>query len=267
MYLPLIKKLQNIISKIIPLSAIILLLAIWQICCMVNILPRYMLPSPVDVIKAFIEDFPLLLYNSKATLYEAFAGLGIGILLGFVMASVMEAFKPVYSAFYPLLIITQTVPTVAIAPLLVLWLGYGSAPKVTLIVIVTFFPIAIGLLDGFKEADKDEIKLLKSMGANKFQIFTHIKLPGSLSHFFASLRMSVSYAIVGAVIAEWLGGFSGLGVYMTRVKKSYAYDKMFAVIFLITFISLILMKLVDLIQYTSMPWNRIDKKSPSASGK
>lgn len=219
-----------------------------------EIIPRYMLPSPVDVIRAFILDFPLLMHHSKTTLLEAFFGLSIGILLGFIVAVVMDRFHFAYKAIYPVLIITQTVPTVAIAPLLVLWLGYGMAPKITLIVIVTFFPITIGLLDGFMSAEHDAIKLLKSMNASEGQIFKHIKLPSSISHFFASLRISVSYSVVGAVISEWLGGFDGLGVYMTRVKKSYSFDKMFAVILLISFISLLLMKGVAVLQKISMPW-------------
>ena len=101
------------------------------------------------------------------------------------------------------------------------------------------------------------INLMRSMGAGEFQIFRYIKLPGAMSHFFASLRISVSYSVVGAVISEWLGGFSGLGVYMTRVKKAFAYDKMFAVIFLISIISLILMKLVEILQKKAMPWENV----------
>lgn len=215
-----------------------------------------MLPSPVEVIRAFIVDFPLLMHHAKTTLLEAFFGLGIGVALGFIVAVLMDRFNYAYRAIYPLLVITQTIPTVAIAPLLVLWLGYGMAPKITLIVIVTFFPITIGLLDGFKSADPDSIKLLQSMNASKGQIFRHIKLPSSLSHFFAGLRISASYSIVGAVIAEWLGGFSGLGVYMTRVKKSYSFDKMFAVILFISVISLLLMSGVTFLQRLTMPWNK-----------
>lgn len=250
------KKFQSIIDRCIPLTAIISLLVFWQIMHMAGALPDYMLPSPVQVVTAFVDDFSLLAYHMWTTLLEAFAGLAIGVVMGFLMASAMEYCHQLYRAFYPLLVVTQTVPTVAIAPLLVLWMGYGMAPKITLIVIVTFFPIAVGLLDGFKEADADAIRLMQAMGASPLQIFWHIKLPGSLSHFFAGIRISVSYAIVGAVISEWLGGFRGLGVYMIRVKKSYAYDKMFAVIFLITIMSLLLMKLVDLIQSSVMSWNR-----------
>ena len=112
----------------------------------------------------------------------------------------------------------------------------------------------MGLLDGFQSADKDMINLMRAMGARRFQIFRCIKLPGAMSHFFASLRISVSYSVVGAVIAEWLGGFHGLGVYMTRVKKAFSYDKMFAVIFLISILSLLLMKLVEILQKKCMPW-------------
>lgn len=218
-----------------------------------------MLPSPRDVVWAFIEDFNLLMHHAKTTLLEALLGLSFGILLGFVIAVIMDNSKTAYKAIYPVMILTQTVPTVAIAPLLVLWLGYGVLPKITLIVITSFFPIAINLLNGFRSSDKDALNLLKAMGASPSQRFVHIKLPSSMSHFFAGLRISVSYSIIGAVVAEWLGGFSGLGVYMTRVRKSYSFDKMFAVIFFISAISLLLMNGVTLLQKISMPWERKEK--------
>lgn len=240
--------------------AIAILLSVWQILSVTGVVPKFMLPSPLDVVKAFFGDFPLLMEHAKTTLLEAFLGLSLGVLLGFFIAVLMDRFEIAYKAIYPVLVITQTVPTVAIAPLLVLWLGYGIVPKVALIIITSFFPIAIGLLDGFHSADKDALNLLKAMGANRIQSFIHIKLPSALSHFFAGLRISVSYSIIGAVVAEWLGGFSGLGVYMTRVRKSYSYDKMFAVIFFISMISLLLMFLVTLIQKGLMPWDRKEKR-------
>lgn len=215
-----------------------------------------MLPSPIQVIQAFIKEFPVLMEHSVVTLTEAFFGLVLGIVFGFFMAVLMDQFEPVYKAFYPLIVLTQTVPTVAIAPLLVLWFGYEMTPKVILIVITTFFPITVGLLNGFKSADADSINLLRAMGAGRWQIFRHIKFPGAMSQFFSGLRISASYAVVGAVISEWLGGFGGLGVYMTRVKKAFSFDKMFAVIFLISIISLLLMKGVDVLQKKCMPWEK-----------
>ncbi|AMD94369.1 ABC transporter permease [Leptotrichia sp. oral taxon 847] len=252
------KKSKNIYSKVLnkiaPIIIILYILIKWQILSITGIVPKFMLPSPFDVIKAFINDFPLLMHHMKVTLVEAFLGLGMGVILGFFVAIIMDMFEFFYKSIYPILIITQTIPTVAIAPLLVLWLGYGILPKIVLIVLTSFFPITIGLLDGFKSADKDALKLMKTMGATQFQNFVHIKLPSSIGYFFAGLRISVSYSIIGAVVAEWLGGFDGLGVYMTRVRKSYSFDKMFAVIFLISIISLFLMFVVKKIQKLSMPW-------------
>jgi ABC-type nitrate/sulfonate/bicarbonate transport system permease component len=222
----------------------------------VGLVDEFLLPSPVQVVKAFVEEFPLLMEHSFVTLAEALFGLALGILLGFLVAVFMDQFEPLYKACYPLMILSQTIPTVAIAPLLVLWFGYEMAPKVILIVITTFFPIAVGLLNGFKSADKDEINLLRAMGAGRWTIFRYIKYPGALSQFFAGLRISASYAVVGAVISEWLGGFKGLGVYMTRVKQAFSFDKMFAVIFLISVISLLLMKGVDFLQKKCMPWEK-----------
>lgn len=256
------RRLQSITNKSIPIAVILALLVIWQLVSVAGLVPRFMLPAPWDVVLAFQEDFPLLMEHARVTLLEAFLGLLCGILLAFGAAVLMDRFPVVYKGMYPLIVLTQTVPTIAIAPLLVLWLGYEMTPKITLIVITTFFPITVGLLDGFRSADKDAVDLFKAMGASKFQIFRYMKLPGSLSYFFAGLRVSAAYSIVGAVIAEWLGGYYGLGVYMVRVKKSYAFDKMFAVIFLISVISLLLMGLVDLLQRAVMPWERLkeDKK-------
>jgi ABC-type nitrate/sulfonate/bicarbonate transport system permease component len=257
MCLALKRKLQNTTNKLIPVAVILALLLIWQIISAVGIVPKFMLPSPLDVVKAFANDFPLLMQHAKATLLEAFLGLLFGIIIGFMAAVAMDRYPIVYKGVYPLVILTQTVPTIAIAPLLVLWLGYDMAPKILLIVITTFFPIAVGLLDGFRSADMDAVNLLKAMGASRFQIFKYMKLPSSLSFFFAGLRISAAYSIVGAVISEWLGGYNGLGVYMVRVKKSFSFDKMFAVIFLISAISLLLMWAVSQMQKLLMPWERV----------
>ena len=242
------------------LAAIALLLLTWQFVCMSGLIPSYMLPSPVDVLRAFVDELPLLWENSLITLQEAFIGLALGVGVGFLAAVLMDSFEILYKAFYPLLIITQTIPSVAIAPLLVLWFGYEMTPKIVLIVISTFFPVTVGLLDGFRSADRDAIGLLRSMGADRLRVFRYIKFPTALPQLFSGLRIAAAYSVVGAVISEWLGGFGGLGVYMTRVKKAFAFDKMFAVIFLISAISLALMALVELAEKKCMPYRYLDKK-------
>ena len=253
------RKLQNITDKLWACSAVVLIIVVWQLISSLGIVDEFLLPSPVSVVQAFIAEFPALMEHSVVTLTEAFLGLALGILLGFIMAVLMDHFEVLYKAFYPFLVLTQTIPTVAIAPLLVLWFGYEMMPKIILIVITTFFPIAVGLLNGFCSVDKDGVNLLRAMGGGRWQIFRYIKLPAAIGQFFGGLRISASYAVVGAVISEWLGGFSGLGVYMTRVKKAFSFDKMFAVIFLISMISLLLMKGVELLQKKCMPWENLNQ--------
>lgn len=227
--------------------------------------PAYMLPSPIDVVKAFADNFSIMMKQAAVTLQETLYGLLIGIAIAFVIASLMDRFTIINKALYPVLVVTQTIPTIAIAPLLVLWMGFGMAPKITLVVITTFFPIAIGLLNGFQSVDEDAINLMRSMGAKRLQIFRIIKLPNATASFFSGLRISAAFAVVGAVVSEWLGGFEGLGVYMTRVKKAYAFDKMFAVIVFISAISLVLMGIVVLLEKISMPW--VHKKEISGDKK
>ncbi len=254
------RKFQSITNKTAPLIAVAVIVLIWYICSDREVIPAYMLPSPYDVVKAFIDNFSVMMKQASVTLQEACYGLLIGVALAFIVATLMDRFSFLHKAIYPILVITQTIPTIAIAPLLVLWMGFGMAPKITLVVLTTFFPIAVGLLGGFAGADEDAINLMRAMGANRYQIFKYVKLPNAMPSFFSGLRVSASYSVVGAVISEWLGGFEGLGVYMTRVKKAYAFDKMFAVIVFISIISLLLMALVNLLEKTVMPWKRIKSK-------
>ncbi len=255
------KRIRGNSGTIYPFISILAILAIWQALTSFGIVPSFMLPSPADTIKAFIGDFDLLMMHLRVTLLETLVGTVTGVCVGYVAACLMDMWDPAYKALYPVIVITQTIPAVAIAPLLVLWFGYNMMPKIILIVLITFFPIVVGVLDGFRSVDKDQINLLKTMGATRWQIFRHVKFQSALPNFFSGLRITVAYAVVGAVLAEWLGGFAGLGVYMTRVKKSFAYDKMFAVIFLISIISLLLILLVNILQKKCMPWERANNKT------
>ena len=241
-----------------PVCAVVALLAVWQGACSLGLVPNFMLPSPVQVVTALVADFPLLLSHMWTTLSEAALGLVIGVAVGFVFAVLMDKFETFYLAFDPLLTVSQTIPTVAIAPLLVLWFGYGLMPKVLLVVLTTFFPVTVALASGFRSVDPDQVDLLRTMNATEWQIFRYAKLPAAMEQFFSGLRISATYAIVGAVISEWLGGFTGLGVYMTRVRKSFAYDRMFAVIIITSALSLALMKGVDDLERICMPWKKTE---------
>ena len=206
-----------------------------------------MLPSPESVITAFVKDFRLLMFHAGTSLTISALGLLCSVFAAFILGILMDRFEFLYKLIFPAVVVTQTVPTIAVAPLLVLWMGYGMQPKIAVVFITCFFPVLVGFLTGLKSVNKSVLNLFRSMNANYFQVLTMVKLPYSVDGLFSGLRISATYAVVGAVIAEWLGGSSGLGVYMTRVRKAYSFDKMFAVIILITIISLIVVKLVDML--------------------
>jgi ABC-type nitrate/sulfonate/bicarbonate transport system permease component len=232
------------------------LIALWQLLSMSGVIPGYMLPSPTKVIAALKLDFLLLMNHLRYTLLEAMAGLALAAAAAFVLAIVMDANRLIRQSLAPLLLLTQTIPTIIIAPLLILWMGYGSAPKITLVFIFCFFPMTIALLGAFARSDADAIKLLQSMGASRLQIYQYIKLPQALPAFFSGLKIAGSYSIIGAVVSEWLGGNAGLGVYMIRVRRSYSFDKMFAVILLTSVLSIVLIKLIEIIEKRALPWNK-----------
>jgi ABC-type nitrate/sulfonate/bicarbonate transport system permease component len=194
------------------------------------------------------------MFHLGRTLAEAAAGLALAVAAAFILSILMDLSPFLKASVNPILLLTQTMPAIALAPLLILWMGYGAAPKITLIFLTCFFPMTVGLLGAFAAADPDAIRLLQSMGAVRRQIYRYIKIPQGMPAFFSGLRISASYSIIGAVIAEWLGGDAGLGVYMTRVRKSYSFDKMFAVILLVSALSLLLIKAVSLLELIAMPY-------------
>ena len=236
---------------VIPAASVI---AIWQFLSESAIIPPFLLPGPLRVIAVFIADFPLLMRHLSYTLFEAISGLAIAVMTAFILAVFMDSNRLIKQSLTPILLLTQTMPVIAIAPLLILWMGYGLAPKITLVFLTCFFPVTISLLGAFASADIDALRLLQSMGAKKWQLYRYIKIPQALPAFFSGLKIAASYSIIGAVVAEWLGGDAGLGVYMIRVRRSYSFDRMFAVIILVSALSLLLIKLVTLMEKRALPW-------------
>lgn len=248
------KRLENIGLQFRGVLVLVLITLLWQFSVDLGIIERFMLPSPMDVLNALLNDLPLLVRETGITLTEALTGLLVGVFLGYFTALLMDAFPFFKEIIYPLITLTQVIPTIAIAPLLVLWLGYGMLPKIVLIGLTTFFPVAVGVYGAFQEVDPDALDLFYSMDASQIQIYRYLKIPQAMGAFFTGLRIAVTYCLVTAVISEWLGGFSGLGVYMLRVKKSFSFDKMFAVIVIISLLSFILMYLVELLRRNVMKW-------------
>lgn len=231
-----------------PISLVIGILLAWQLATAREVVEAFILPAPMAVIRAFIGDFALLMRHSGYTMREAIFGLAISLGIAFVAAVGMDRFMYWRRALYPLLVISQAVPYIAIAPLLVLWLGHGMAPRVVLVALTCFFPLVIGLYDGMRQVQREYLDELKVMGGSYFAGLCFVKLPLSMPTFFSGLKIATAYAFVGAVIAGWVGGTTGLGVYMTRVRRTFEFDKMFAVILLIVIISLALMYIVKILE-------------------
>lgn len=249
------KRLRSIGNKIAPIVFILILLIIWEIIVNVGGIEKYILPAPTDVIEVLIKDFKTMIPHILATLYEGMVGFLIAIALSIILAVIMDMVPLIKRALYPVLVISQTIPTVALAPLFIIWFGFGALPKIIVVVIVCFFPIVISIVDGLEGVDKDLINHFKLMGASKLNVFLHLKLPYGMINFFSGMRIAATYSIMGAVIGEWLGGDKGLGVYMTRARSAYALDKMFASIVIIVVISIGIFLLVSLMEKLFTPWN------------
>ncbi len=254
------KKWENIGDKIIPLLFITLLISLWQLIVDRGFIARYILPSPWDVILVCINIMPEIKEHILTTLKEAFIGLLVAIVLSVILALLMDTFTLIRKAIQPLLVVSQTIPIMVLAPLFAMWFGFGILPKIMVVILVCFFPIVVSLLEGLNSLDQDLLNLMKSMKANHWQIFYLAKFPASLSNFFSGLKIAATYSIIGAVIGEWMGGKSGLGVYMTRVRQSFALDKVFASILIIILLSIILFKIIEFIQFLVMPWRRAMNK-------
>ncbi|MPL96907.1 Riboflavin transport system permease protein RibX [bioreactor metagenome] len=252
------KKLRSIGNKIAPIVFILILLIIWEFIVNVGGIEKYILPAPTDVIKVLIKDFRTMIPHISATLYEGMVGFLIAIVLSIILAVIMDMVPLIKRSLYPVLVISQTIPTVALAPLFIIWFGFGALPKIIVVVIVCFFPIVISIVDGLEGVDKDLINHFKLMGASKLNVFLHLKLPYGMINFFSGMRIAATYSIMGAVIGEWLGGDKGLGVYMTRARSAYALDKMFASIVIIVAISMGIFLLVSFMEKVFTPWS--DKK-------
>lgn len=249
-------KLKKATNWITPVIFIIILLVLWELCVNLGGVEKYIMPAPSDVFRVLFKDMSNLFPHMLVTLYEGFIGFLIAIILSLIIAVLMDSVPLIKKALYPVLIISQTVPTIALAPLFIIWFGFGTLPKIIVVVIVCFFPIVISLADGLANVDKDLINHFKLMGASRVKTFIHLKLPYGIINLFSGLKIAATYSIMGAVIGEWLGGDKGLGVYMTRARSSYALDKMFASIILIIVISMLMFLIVGFIEKRVTPWKK-----------
>ncbi|WML44236.1 ABC transporter permease [Neobacillus sp. PS3-40] len=245
---------KNLLKGWRPLVVLLLLFVIWEIIVKVVNVPEWLLPPPSKVFtEAFAgwsDFYPDLFSTIKISLF----GFAVGAFIGMVVAVLLHLVPILRDSFYPLLILSQNIPIIVLAPLLVIWFGFGLLPKIIVITLVCFFPITVATLDGFKQTPAELKTYMMMAGASKTQLFWKLEFPFSLPSIFSGLKISATYSVMGAVISEWLGAKEGIGVYMTFASSSFRTDRVFVAIFAIMFLSLLFFLLIVLVERRVVRW-------------
>jgi putative hydroxymethylpyrimidine transport system permease protein len=233
----------------------LLLLGIWEFWIWFFHVPKYLLSSPSGIVIAFKEDWSrYLLPNVWPTLTEVLVGFAIACVAGIGLAVVLHLFTPLRRAVYPILIGSQTIPIVVLAPILVILLGYNLLPKVVIVALICFFPIVVNGLDGLRLVDDDFIHMMRTLDATRWSIFRKVEFPGALPSIFSGMRVAATFAAIGAVFGEWSGASEGLGYLIQASTPNLQTARIFACIVLLTLIAMALFGLVSLLERLVCPW-------------
>lgn len=238
------------------IAVIILLLVFWQVYTELSSVRQSILPPPSLVFSSLFEFREIILTNATQTIIETIVGFTLAIFLGLTIAVLIFFSGLLRRALYPLLVISQTIPIIAIAPLLVLWFGFGILPKIILVALFCLFPIAVATSDGLLNTPKHLSEYLRTLGASRLQMLRYLNIPYALDRFFSGLKIGAVYAVTAAVIGEYVGAFQGLGVYLQISAGSHATALVFATTLVIIALSMSLLGLVFFIQSKVMPWKR-----------
>jgi ABC-type nitrate/sulfonate/bicarbonate transport system permease component len=253
------KKLENTEKNNLFWISLIHLIVGVEVILKILEVPPYIFPTPTKVLLALYNQKTILFHHSMTTLFEALVGFILSILLALIIGGSVYPFKRIKKMLYPYLLISQTIPLIAIAPIILIWFGFGILPKILIVILICTFPILLSFFSGLDEVDRELLELFKIMGAKKKYIFYKVILPSSLPSLFSGLKIAATYSIMGAIIGEWLGAKDGLGIYMTRSISSFKTDYLFASIIIVVFLSLGLFKGVEIVENKIMPWKRGEK--------
>ena len=236
-----------------PIALIAILIIGWYFVAKVSGLSMFILPTPLDVFRAGWETREILLNAVGVTLLATGIGLVLALVAGLGVAVLMDFWPLAHRALYPILVVSQTIQILAIAPIMIIWFGFGVTPTIFIVVLFCFFPLAVSTADGLTSSEPELIALLRAMGANKKQIWRMVRMPSALPSFFTGLRLAVTYSVVAATIGEWVGGSPGLGLYMLRSKNALATDQVFVAMLVTSLLSIALFMLVQGIANLSIP--------------
>jgi len=231
-------------------------LALWQLVVTADSINPQLLPGPWLIVRSTWDDRADIWPAIGVTTEEAVLGMAVAVVVAVLIAVSIDSFRSVRGSFYPVIVASQTVPIIALAPLVLVWWGFGLLPKIVLVALFSFFPITVGLVQGLGSADPDAINLLRTMRAGRWQLLTRVKLPNALPQFFTGLKISVTYAYSAAIVAEFVGGMQGLGVYMTEAihNAPVRMDLVLGAVFVIALLTIALFALVGVIERLATPW-------------
>lgn len=243
------------LAQMLPAATLALtVLVLWQLAARLAHIQPWLLPAPTDIARAGLAARHILGPHTWQTAQETLWGFCLALVVGLGLGVLIELSPMLRRALYPLLVTSQTVPTIAIAPLLAIWLGYGIWPKIIVVGLVCFFPIVVNTADGLRGADPEMLALLRTMGARRRDLFWLAKAPGALPMVFAGVKIAITYSVVGAILGEWVGASRGLGVFMLRSTNSFRTDWVFASIAITAALSVALFGLVTVIERAALRW-------------
>jgi putative hydroxymethylpyrimidine transport system permease protein len=235
-------------------ALIVALLVAWELIVRLGHVPEYLLPAPTQILADLKTDWVILWPAMLVTLKEVLIGFVIATVAGVGLAVVLHLYGPLRRAVYPILIGSQTIPIVVLAPILVILLGYGILPKLVIVALICFFPIVVNGIDGLRAVDEDFIRMMYTLDATRWGIFRRVEFPGALPSFFSGMRIAATFAAIGAVFGEWSGSNAGLGYVMLEATPNLLTARIFAAILMLTVISLLLFGLVSLLERIAVPW-------------
>jgi ABC-type nitrate/sulfonate/bicarbonate transport system permease component len=251
-----------------PIVIVVVLLGLWQLAASLDVIANalniepFLVPSPSEIVQSLWADRSLLLDNGWVTLQEVLAGFALSVVAGVAFAVVLHLSPMLRRAFYPLLIASQTVPIVVVAPILVVWLGFGIGPKLVIIALICFFPITVNTLDGLRSVDPDLLKMMRTLDASRLQTFRRVEGPSALPYFFSGAKIAVAVAVIGAVFGEWAGSSSGLGHLIQQASAQLQTARTFAAVVVLSALAIVLFGLLAVIERRVAWWGPRSTRTP-----
>jgi len=237
-----------------PVAALILLIVAWEAVTKLLNVPVWLIPAPSEIVAATFERGTEVLFHTWVTFYETLLGFALAIVLGVPLAVAVVHSKSLSNTIYPLILVTQSIPKVAFAPILLIWFGYGDFPKILVAFLVAFFPIVVDTATGLRSPPPQAIDLARQLAASDFQVYTKIRFPSALPHFFAGLKVAITLAVIGAVIGEFVGAESGLGFLVIESTSHFKTPLAFGAMMLLAIMSMVLFAVVAIAERIVCPW-------------